>query len=95
MKQVKTTSRLLSLFAALLLISNAVFAQTVWQADPAHAKVTFSTVHNAISDVEGLFNKFDAKITASRQDFGDAVFNLTIAVKSIDTEIKMRDDHLR
>src|SRR5699024_6349269 len=57
--------------------------------------VTFSTVHNTISDVEGLFNSFDASITASEKDFSDAVFTLTIDIASVDTKVDARDDHLK
>jgi polyisoprenoid-binding protein YceI len=42
-----------------------------------------------------LFNAFEAKVTASKEDFSDAVFELSIDVESIDTEVKMRDDHLK
>ncbi len=90
-----TTKKLFSLFTALFIISTSLYAQATWKVDPAHAKVTFSTVHNTISDVQGLFNSFDATITANEPDFSDAVFELTIDVASIDTEVKMRDDHLR
>ncbi|MFA6946023.1 MAG: YceI family protein [Pedobacter sp.] len=73
----------------------SVFAQTTWKSDKAHSKLTFSIVHLAISDVEGLFRDFDVTITSSKPDFSDAVFELTAVVKSIDTEIEKRDDHLR
>lgn len=78
-----------------LLFSGSVFAQSVWKVDPAHAKVNFSTVHNTISDVAGLFTSFEANVTSSKADFSDAMFDLTINTASINTEIKMRDDHLR
>lgn len=70
-------------------------AQDTWNVDKAHAKITFGTVHNTISDVHGLFNGFDASVTASEPDFSDAQFTVDIDVNSIDTEVKMRDDHLR
>jgi|SRR5690554_2811167 len=95
MKNIRKSIQSFSLFAGLLFMSTPIFAQTTWKVDPAHAKVTFSTVHNTISDVEGLFNAFESDITASKEDFSDAVFTLSVDVNSIDTEIKMRDDHLR
>lgn len=79
----------------LALFSSAGFAQSTWTADNAHSKLAFSTVHLGISDVAGLFNEFDASIVASEDNFSDAVFELTVEVASIDTEVKMRDDHLR
>ena len=81
------------LFVAL--ISTSAFAQTTWNVDNAHAKLAFSTVHLGISDVSGHFSEFDATIVASEEDFSDAVFELTVDVASIDTEVGMRDDHLR
>jgi len=95
MKNQKTPTRILSLMTAFILMTTFAFAQTTWKVDPYHAKVTFSTLHNTISDVEGLFNKFDATVTTTKENFSDATFVLTVDVASIDTEIKMRDDHLR
>ena len=94
MKTFKTET-IYTFLIALFMASTSLHAQTAWKVDNAHAKVTFSTVHNTISDVEGLFNTFDATVTASEEDFSDAVFDLTIDVASIDTEVGMRDDHLR
>lgn len=95
MKALNTSKKIFSLFIALFLVSTSGYAQSTWKVDSPHAKVTFSIVHNTISDVEGLFNSFDATITASEEDFSDAVFELTVDVASIDTEVEMRDDHLR
>ncbi len=95
MKTLNISKKIIPLFLALFLVSTSLFAQTTWKVDNPHAKVTFSTVHNTISDIEGLFNSFDATITASEEDFSDAVFKLTIDAASIDTEVDARDDHLR
>ena len=95
MENLKKSTYLFALLAGLVLMNTAAFAQSTFKVDPAHAKVTFSTVHNTISDIEGLFNSFESNVTASKEDFSDAVFELTIDAKSIDTEIQMRDDHLR
>ncbi len=89
------TFKKITLTLASVALSLSVFAQTSWKSDPNHSKLTFSTVHLGISDVAGLFNSFDATITTNKEDFSDAVFDLTVAVKSIDTEIEMRDNHLR
>jgi len=95
MKTLNISKKIIPLFLTLFLVSTSLFAQSTWKVDKPHAKVTFSTVHNTISDVEGLFNSFDATITASEEDFSDAVFELTVDVASIDTEVEKRDDHLR
>lgn len=80
---------------ALAFISTAVYAQTTWQSDPYHSKLGFEVTHLGISDVTGLFNEFDITITSSKEDFSDAVFALKTKMASIDTEVEMRDDHLR
>ena len=90
----KTTKTFIALSLAFL-FSFSLLAQATWNVDKAHAKVNFSTVHNAISDVEGLFNDFEIGIAAAEEDFSDASFTAEIDVNSIDTEVKMRDDHLR
>jgi polyisoprenoid-binding protein YceI len=85
------------LFSLLIVafLSASLFAQTKWNADPMHSKLTFSITHMGISDVDGLFNKFTASATASKADFSDAVFELSVDVPSINTQVEMRDNHLR
>ena len=85
------------LFSLLIVafLSTSLFAQTKWNADPMHSKLTFSVTHMGISDVDGLFNKFTASATATKADFSDAVFELSVDVPSINTQVEMRDNHLR
>lgn len=86
----------LSCIMVFLISANFLFAQSsTWKDDPMHSKLTFTVVHRGFSDIFGLFQKFDATITASKPDFSDAVFNLSVDVTSINTEVKMRDDDLR
>ncbi len=75
--------------------SPTAFAQSTWNVDPNHAKLAFSIVHTAISDVDGSFNKFEATAVAHKADFSDAVFNLSVDLNSINTLVEMRDNHLR
>jgi polyisoprenoid-binding protein YceI len=86
----KITIMLVTLF-----FSTFLLAQTSWKADPMHSKLAFTTVHQAISDVSGLFKTFEITIKANKADFSDAVFELSVDAASIDTEIEMRDNHLR
>jgi polyisoprenoid-binding protein YceI len=85
------------LFSLLIVafLSTSLFAQTTWNADPMHSKLTFSVTHMGISDVDGLFNKFQATATTNKADFSDAVFELSVEVPSINTQVEMRDNHLR
>lgn len=82
-------------FFILLLVSVSLTAQDTWKFDPYHSKLTFSVSHFGISDIAGLFKTFDVTITSSKEDFSDAVFELNVDVASINTEVEMRDDHLR
>jgi polyisoprenoid-binding protein YceI len=52
-------------------------------------------VLHGISDIARLFKKFEITATTNKTDFSDAVFELSIDVTSIDTEVEMRDNHLR
>jgi polyisoprenoid-binding protein YceI len=84
-----------AVLAALFLVySGAVLAQT-WTLDKSHSKLGFAITHLMISNVEGSFKNFDAKITSSKDDFTDAVIELTADVNSINTENEQRDTHLK
>ena len=83
------------LFVAIALFNTTLFAQSRWKSDPMHSKLAFSTTHLGISDVTGLFKKFEATVTTSKDDFSDAVFDLSTEIASIDTEVEMRDNHLK
>ncbi len=84
------------LFVSVIVVSATFsFAQTIWKDDPWHSKLTFTVTHQGFSSVFGSFRKFDATINASKSDFSDAVFILSVDVASVNTEVKMRDDDLR
>ena len=76
-------------------LSTAAFAQSNWKVDKAHARVTFTITHMAVSDVDGSFKDFDASIEASKPDFSDAKFDLSIKTASVNTDNDQRDNHLR
>ncbi|MEO6038675.1 MAG: YceI family protein [Saprospiraceae bacterium] len=73
----------------------SAFAQNVWTLDPGHSKVGFTVSHHMISEIDGYFKKYEAKFTASKDDFSDAVFELTVETASLNTENEMRDGHLK
>ncbi len=84
------------ILAATLLFSSAgAFAQTVWTADKAHAKVGFTVTHLLLTEVDGNFKNYEAKMTAAKPDLSDAVVELTADVNSINTENDRRDTHLK
>jgi polyisoprenoid-binding protein YceI len=48
-----------------------------------------------LSDVEGSFKISDATLTATKDDFSDAQFDLTADVNSVFTDVDRRDTHLK
>jgi len=85
----------ITLFLAFLLVSVSVFAQTTWTADPYHSKLGFTVTHLGIADVPGHFDKYDVNITSSKEDFSDAVIELTVQTNSVNTRVEQRDTHLK
>jgi polyisoprenoid-binding protein YceI len=79
---------------ALLLVAGSTFAQS-WSLDKAHNKLDFTVTHMLLSEVSGSFKTFDSKITATKDDFSDAVFELTADVNSVNTDNENRDAHLK
>lgn len=76
-------------------ISISAIAQTTWKMDKMHSKLSFSALHLGISSIDGRFDDFDVEIKTDKTDFSDAVFVLTTQVKSINTAVEPRDNHLR
>jgi polyisoprenoid-binding protein YceI len=85
----------LNVLIVLLLLAGSTFAQTTWTVDKAHSKLGFTVTHLMVSEVDGTFNSFDAKITATKEDFSDASVELTADVNSVDTNNERRDTHLK
>ncbi|GAB3931447.1 YceI family protein [Mucilaginibacter myungsuensis] len=86
---------LITLFSALALMSFKPVADSTWTVDGAHSKLGFSVSHMAISEVDGTFKKFSATIKTTKDDFSDAVVELTADVNTIDTENDRRNEHLK
>ncbi len=82
-----------TLFLVSILFSITIFAQ--WAVDKDHAKIAFIVDHHGISEVDGYFKKFEAKITASQGDLSDAVFEVTAETASIFTDLEERDNELK
>ncbi len=78
-----------------LLSTIILFAQTTWSLDKGHSKVGFTVKHHMIAELDGNFTDYTAKITATKEDFSDAVFEFTAETKSFDTANEMRDGHLK
>ncbi len=86
--------KVFALSVAALLTASLVNAQT-WTVDKAHSKVGFTVTHLMLSEVDGNFKTFDAKMTANKPDLSDAVVELTADVNSVNTDNERRDGHLK
>ena len=80
---------------AVALLNTAAFAQTTWNNDKMHSKLGFTITHLMVSDVDGIFKDFTCTIVASKPDFSDAKFQLTVNVASINTDVEYRDNDLK
>jgi len=70
-------------------------ATTKWSLDPTHSELGFKIKHLMISNVSGVFTKFDVQAQTSGDDFTDATVVVNIDVASINTNNEQRDEHLR
>jgi polyisoprenoid-binding protein YceI len=66
-----------------------------YKLDPTHSEVTFKIRHLMITNVSGGFQKFDATMTADKEDFTDAQITFEADVNSINTGNEGRDGHLK
>ncbi len=83
-------------FAAVAFVLLTAFTvATEWKSDKPHSRLGFSITHLGINDVTGSFKNFDVTVKSSKPDFSDAQFELTAEVASINTDVEMRDNHLK
>ncbi|MGB9476317.1 MAG: YceI family protein [Candidatus Udaeobacter sp.] len=85
-----------NLIAAVLIagLNSAVWANETYTFDPSGSTIGFS-VHQFLGTTPGKFTKFNGKIDVDRQHPENSSVTARIEVRSIDTRIKKRDDHLR
>lgn len=79
----------------LALLSFKTIDPATWTVDKNHSKLGFSVSHLMVSDIEGSFKTFDAKISTTKDDFTDATVVMTADVSSINTDNTQRDNHLK
>jgi len=75
-------------------LSPAAWANEAYQFDPSGSTIGFS-VHQFLGTTHGKFTKFSGKIEVDREHPENSSVTTQIDVRSIDTRIKKRDDHLR
>ena len=80
---------------ATVLVTLLANAQSIYTLDKNHTKVEFIATHFEISHVEGRFKNVTIALNSQKEDFTDAVVEVIIDVKSLDTDIEMRDKDLK
>ncbi len=63
--------------------------------DPTHSQIGFVARHAMVTKVRGSFNEFEGTAHIDGVNPSASSVNVTIQTASIDTNNKMRDDHLR
>jgi len=79
---------------AVVSLSSDVLANETYRFDPSGSGIGFS-VHQFLGTTHGKFTKFNGKIDVNREHPENSSVTAQIDVRSIDTRIKKRDDHLR
>lgn len=86
-----------TLFAALSLVALASpsFAAEPYAFDPAHTSISYSIDHMGLSEMHGVFRKFDGELQLDVKDLAKSSVSVTIDAASIDTGVDKLDEHLR
>lgn len=74
--------------------TSVALANEAYRFDQAHSKIGFS-VHQFLGTTNGKFTKLDGKIDIDREHPENSTVTARIDVRSIDTAIVKRDNHLR
>jgi len=83
---------LLNLIASASLALACANASDTYKIDPVHSSITFSIRHLGINNVKGRFKEYEGAVVLDNGTIAEA--NGTIQVKSIDTGVQKRDEHL-
>ncbi|MFH9661221.1 YceI family protein [Streptomyces sp. NPDC017248] len=65
-----------------------------WDVEPAHSSIAFTARHIGLALVHGRFNSF-AGVVRIAERMEQSAMHVVIDAASIDTRVRMRDDHLR
>ena len=79
---------------AVVSLSSATLANETYRFGPSGSTIGFS-VHQFLGTTQGKFTKFTGKVDVDREHPENSSVTAQIDVRSIDTRIKKRDDHLR
>lgn len=94
--KIMNLSRCLIIAASVCLIgSGSITAADRYVVDNAHTTVEFRVQHMMLSKVVGRFNQYAGLILWDEKSPQNSTMVGTIDVKSVDTGMALRDDHLR
>ncbi|WP_320774878.1 YceI family protein [Streptomyces sp. CRN 30] len=65
-----------------------------WEIEPAHSSIGFTARHIGLARIHGRFNSFAGAVRIG-EDMEQSAMHVVIDAASIDTNVRMRDDHLR
>ncbi|MCS0601488.1 YceI family protein [Streptomyces sp. LP11] len=65
-----------------------------WEVEPAHSSIAFSARHIGLARIHGRFDSFAGVVRIAEQ-VERSQMHVVIDAASIDTGVRMRDDHLR
>ena len=85
---------LLILAVSLIFFTASSALADQYKIDPDHSEIGFAVKHMVITNVKGAFREFNAGFEVDSDNKLVSV-QADVAVKSIDTRIQKRDDHLR
>jgi|SRR5690554_1318528 len=80
---------------AVTFMSLSSYSQKQWKVDPYHSSLNFNISHSGISIVNGKFMEYTGNLTTGKEKLEDAKVDFTVKVKSINTNVEDRDNHLR
>ena len=86
--------RTVAAVAAITVLSSIALANETYKFDQSHSTIGFS-VHQFLGTTQGKFTKFDGKIDIDREHPENSSVTARIVVRSVDTGIVKRDNHLR
>ncbi len=86
--------RVLALLALIAGFQSAQAAD-VYKIDPAHTSIVFKVNHMGFSNVYGMFNEADGKITIDEKAPEKSSFEVSVKADTVSTFTKKRDDHLK
>jgi polyisoprenoid-binding protein YceI len=65
-----------------------------WEIEPTHSSIAFTARHIGLARIHGRFNSFAGAVRIA-DEMEHSAMHVVIDAASIDTNVKMRDDHLR